>query len=146
MLDKWRKLGINEAIHASKFELPMNPNLLTALIPFWSLVTNTFSFPKAYMTPAVADIFALTCLPLVGVSVHSQMAYGKGLEEDILIGVNLNYVPFIKSMKGASSSRVTYPEKCCFYLLWICRFLACTSSKCVIQNYLPIARALTNGV
>uniref|UniRef100_A0A2N9EMI7 Aminotransferase-like plant mobile domain-containing protein n=1 Tax=Fagus sylvatica TaxID=28930 RepID=A0A2N9EMI7_FAGSY len=100
MLDKWRKLGINEAIHTSKFELPMNPNLLTALILFWSPVTNTFSFPKAYMTPAVADVFALTCLPLVGASVHIQMAYGKGPEEDILIGVNLNYVPFIKSMKA----------------------------------------------
>ena len=66
------------------------------------------------MTLAVAAIFSLTCLPLVGVSVHSQMAYGKGPEEDILIGVNLNNVPFIKSMKGASGSRVTYPEKCCF--------------------------------
>ncbi len=31
-------------------------------------------------------------------------------------------------------------------MLWICRFLACTSSKRVINYYLPIARYLANGV
>ena len=49
-------------------------------------------------------------------------------------------------MKGAGASPVTYKEKCCFYLLWICKFLACTFSKRVINYYLPIARCLANGV
>jgi hypothetical protein len=34
LLEKWRKLGIDAAIHASKFELPMNATILMALILF----------------------------------------------------------------------------------------------------------------
>ena len=49
-------------------------------------------------------------------------------------------------MKSSSASPISYKEECCFYLLWICRFLACTSSKWVINYYLPIARCLANGV
>ncbi len=49
-------------------------------------------------------------------------------------------------MKGAGASPVTYKEECCFYLLWICKFPACTSSKRVINYYLPIARCLANGI
>jgi hypothetical protein len=44
------------------------------------------------------------------------------------------------------ASPVSYKEECLFYLFWICRFLACTSSKPVINYYLPIARCLVNGV
>ena len=33
-LDKWKMLGINEAIHASKYDIPINPSLLIALINF----------------------------------------------------------------------------------------------------------------
>ncbi len=94
----------------------------------------------------MADLFVLTYLPLDGKSIHNQMPYGKGLKEDVLAGENLNYVSFIKNMKGASGSRVSYREECCFYFLWICRFLVYTSSKRVTHNDLPIAKALVNGV
>jgi hypothetical protein len=73
------------------------------------------------------------------------MTVGKGPEDDILNGVPLNYNDFIKAMKGAANSPVTYKEECCFYLFWICKFLAFTSSKRVINYYLPIARCLANG-
>ncbi len=49
-------------------------------------------------------------------------------------------------MKGSCASPVSYKEECYFYLLWICRFLACISFKRVINYYLPIARCLANGV
>jgi hypothetical protein len=65
-LGRWKMLGINEKIRASKYEIPINPCLLISLITFWSLVTNTFSFPERYMTLTVADVFALTCLRPMG--------------------------------------------------------------------------------
>ena len=49
-------------------------------------------------------------------------------------------------MKGSGASPVSYKEECCFYLFWICRFLACISSKRVINYYLPIAWCLENSV
>ncbi len=143
-LNKLKILGINEAIHASKYEIPINPNLLTSLLCFWSLVTNTFSFPEGFMTPTVADIFALLGLRPMGALAHPLMVVGTGPDEDVLNGVSLSYNDFIKQMKGSGASPVTYKEECCFYLFWICRFLACTSSKRVISYYLPIARYLAN--
>ena len=128
-LEKWKMLGISEAVHASKYEIPINPSLLISLLCFWSLATNTFSFPEGYMTLTVADIFALTCLHPMGALAHSLMVVGKGPDEDILNGVSLNYNDFIKEMKGSGATPVTYKEECCFYLFWICKFLACTSSK-----------------
>jgi hypothetical protein len=68
------------------------------------------------MTPTVADVFVLMCLRLMGVFAHSLMAIGKGLDDDILNGVSLNYIDFIKEMKGSGTSPVTYKEECCFYL------------------------------
>jgi hypothetical protein len=122
-------LGINEAINGSKYNIPINPSLLIALINFWSLVTNTFSFSKGYMTPMVDNFFALTCLRPTGASAHSLMVSGTGPQEDILNGIPLSYTDFIKEVKGVSNSPVSYKEECCFYLFWICKFLACTSSK-----------------
>ena len=43
-LSKWKTLGINEAIRASKYEIPINPSLLTSLLCFWSPVTKIFLF------------------------------------------------------------------------------------------------------
>jgi hypothetical protein len=143
-LNKLKILGINEAIHASKYEIPINPNLLTSLLCFWSLVTNTFSFLEGFMTSTVADIFALLGLRPMGALAHPLMVVGTGPDEDVLNGVSLSYNDFIKQMKGSGASPVTYKEECCFYLFWICRFLACTSSKRVISYYLPIARYLAN--
>jgi hypothetical protein len=144
-LDKWKTLGINEAIRASKYEILINPSLLTSLLCFWSPVTNTFSFPEGFMTPTVADIFALLGLRPIGALAHPSMAVGIGPDDDVLNGVSFNYNDFIKEMKGSDASLVTYKEECCFYLFWIYRFLACTSSKWVINYYLPIARCLANG-
>jgi hypothetical protein len=138
-LNKLKILGINEAIHAFKYEIPINPNLLTSLLCFWSLVTNTFSFLEGFMTPTVADIFALLGLRPMGALAHPLMAVGTGPDEDVL-----SYNDFIKQMKGSGASPITYKEECYFYLFWICRFLACTSSKRVISYYLPIARYLAN--
>jgi hypothetical protein len=144
-LDKWKTLGINKAICASKYEIPINPSLLTSLLCFWSPVTNTFSFPEGFMTLTVADIFALLGLRPMGALAHPLMAIGIGPEENVLNGVSLSCNDFIKQMKGSGASSVTYKEECCFYLFWICRFLACTSSKRVINYYLPMARCLANG-
>jgi hypothetical protein len=117
-LDKWKTLGINEAIRASKYEMPINPSLLTYLLCFWSPATNTFPFPEGFMTPTVADIFALLCLRPIGALAHPLMAVGTGLDDDvdILNGVPLSYNEFIKRMKGSSASPVSYKEECCFYL------------------------------
>jgi hypothetical protein len=98
------------------------------------------------MTPKIFDVFALTNLRPMGVLAHPSMTVGKGPEDDFLKGLPLSYIEFIKQAKGAGASSVTYKEECLFYLLWICRFLACTSSKWVISYYLPIARCLANGV
>uniref|UniRef100_A0A2N9H3S9 Aminotransferase-like plant mobile domain-containing protein n=1 Tax=Fagus sylvatica TaxID=28930 RepID=A0A2N9H3S9_FAGSY len=110
-LEKWKTLGIGEAIRASKYEMPINPSLLTSLLCFWSLAANTFSFLEGFMTSMVFDVFALLSLRPMGALAHPLMAVGIGLDEDILNG-----------------------------------FLACTSSKRVINYYLPIARCLANGV
>ena len=98
------------------------------------------------MTPTVFDVFALLSLCPMGVLAHPLMAVGTGPNDDILNGVPLSYNDFIKHMNGANVSPVSYKEECCFYLLWICKFLACTSSKRVINYYLPIARCLVNGI
>ena len=132
-LDKWKMLGISEAIRASKYEMPINPSLLTSLLCFWSPATNTFSFPEGYITPTVFDVFALLSLRPMGGMAHPSMAVGTGPEDDFLKGVPLGYNEFIKHVKGAGTSPVTYKEECLFYLFWICRFLACTSSKWVIN-------------
>ena len=144
-LDKWKTLGNNEAIRASKYEIPINPSLLTSLLCFWSPVTNTFSFPEGFMTLTVADIFALLDLRPMGALAHPLMVVGTGPNEDVLHGVSLSYSDFIKQVKGYGASPVTYKEECCFYLFWISRFLAYTSSKWVISYYLPITRCLANG-
>ena len=98
------------------------------------------------MTLTLADVFALTCLPPMGASAHGLMASDIDPEDDILKGITLSYNDFIKEVKGASNSNVTYKEECCFYLFWICKFFTCTSSKLVINYYLPIAWLLANGV
>ncbi len=109
-------LGISEAIRASKYEMPINPSLLTSLLCFWSLVTNTFSFPEGYMTPTVFDIFALLSLCPMGLMAHPSMAVGTGPKDDFLKGMPLSYNEFIKYVKGAGASPVTYKEECMFYL------------------------------
>ena len=43
-LDKWKTLGISEAIHASKYEIPINPSLLTSFLCFWSQRPILFLF------------------------------------------------------------------------------------------------------
>ena len=96
------------------------------------------------MTPTVADIFALLGLRPIGALAYPLMAVGTSFDEDVLNGVSLSYNDFNKQMKGSGASSVTYKEEWCFYLFWICRFLACTSSKRVINYYLPIARCLAN--
>ena len=98
------------------------------------------------MTRTVADIFALLGLHPMEALAHPLMVIGTCPDDNILHGVALSYNEFIKHVKGASASPVSYKEKCCFYLLWICKFLACTSSKRVINYYLPIAQCLANGV
>ncbi len=97
------------------------------------------------MSPTVVDVFALSCLHPMGAFTHNLIAAGKGPEEDILNGIPLNYNDFIKAVKGSTNLHITYKEERCFYLFWICKFLACTSSKRVINYYLPIARCLANG-
>ena len=140
-------LGINEAICAFKYDIPINPSLLISLLSCWSPVTNTFFFFFFWKVhdPTVSDVFALTCLRPMGAFAHNLMAAGKGPKEDILNDIPLNYDDFMKAMKGSTSSPVTYKEECCFCLFWICKFLACTSSKWVINYYLPIAWFLANG-
>ena len=145
-LDKWRTLGISEVIRASKYEMLINPSLLTFLLCFWSPATNTFSFPEGYMTPTILDVFALLSLRSMGAMAHPLMAVGAGPKDDFLKGVPMGYTEFIKHAKGAGTSLITYKEECLFYLFWICRFLACTSSKQLINYYMPIARCLANGV
>uniref|UniRef100_A0A2N9GAK7 Aminotransferase-like plant mobile domain-containing protein n=1 Tax=Fagus sylvatica TaxID=28930 RepID=A0A2N9GAK7_FAGSY len=81
----------------------------------------------------------------MGAFTHNLMAVGKGPEEDILNVIPLNYDDFIKEVKGSANSPVTYKEECYFYLFWICKFLACISSKRVINYFLPIAQCLANG-
>jgi hypothetical protein len=115
-LEKWKTLGIGEAIRASKYEMPVNPSLLTSLLCFWSLAANTFSFLEGFMTSMVFDVFALLSLRPMGALAHPLMAVGIGLDEDILNGVPLSYNDFIKHMKGAGASPVSYKEECCFYL------------------------------
>jgi hypothetical protein len=107
-LDKWKTLGINEAIRASKYEMPINPSLLTSLLCFWSPATNTFSFPEGFMTPTVADIFTLLGLRLMGALAHPLMAVGTGPDDDVLNGVPLSYNEFLKHMKGSGASSVSY--------------------------------------
>ena len=97
------------------------------------------------MTLTVADIFALLDLRPMGALAHPLMVVGTGPNEDVLHGVSLSYSDFIKQVKGYGASPVTYKEECCFYLFWISRFLAYTSSKRVISYYLPITRCLANG-
>jgi hypothetical protein len=96
-LDKWKTLGINEAIHASKYEMPINPSLLTSLLCFWSPATNTFSFPEGFMTRIVANMFALLGLRPMGALAHPLMVVGTGPDDDILQGVPLSYNEFIKT-------------------------------------------------
>ena len=98
------------------------------------------------MTPIVFDVFALLGLRPMSAIAHPLMAVGTGPEDDFLKGVPMGYTEFIKHAKGTGALPVTYKEECLFYLYWICRFLACTSSKRVINYYLPIARYLANGV
>ena len=96
------------------------------------------------MTPTVADVFTLLCLRPMGAFAHNLITVGKGPDKDILNGMPFNYNDFIKEMKGSTNSLVTYKEECCFYLFLICKFLAWTSSKRVINYYMPIARCLAN--
>ena len=98
------------------------------------------------MTSTVIDVFALLGLRPMGAIAHPLMAVGTGPVDDFLKGVSMGYTEFIKHAKGIGASPVTYKEECLFYLYWICRFLACISSKRVINYYLPIARCLANGV
>ena len=98
-LDKWKTLGINEAIHASKYEIPINPSFLTSLLCFWSPATNTFSFPEGFMTLIVADMFALLGLRPMGALAHPLMAVGTGPNDNILQGVPLSYNEFIKTWR-----------------------------------------------
>ena len=116
-LDKWKTLGINKAIRTSKYEMPINPSLLTSILCFWSPTTNTFSFPEGFMTPTMFDVFALLGLRPMGALAHPLMAVGIGPDDDVLNGVPLSYNEFIKHMKGASTSPIFYKEECCFYLL-----------------------------
>uniref|UniRef100_A0A2N9F949 Aminotransferase-like plant mobile domain-containing protein n=1 Tax=Fagus sylvatica TaxID=28930 RepID=A0A2N9F949_FAGSY len=99
-LEKWKMLGINEAIRASKYDIPINPSLLISLLSFCSLVINTFSFLKRYMTLTVANVFALMCLLPMGAFAHNLMVVGKSPDEDILNGMPLNYSDFVKEMKA----------------------------------------------
>ena len=69
------------------------------------------------MTPTVADIFALLGLRPMSALAHPLMAIGTGPDDDILYGVPLSYNEFIKHVKGAGASPVSYKEECCFYLL-----------------------------
>ena len=71
------------------------------------------------MTPTVANIFALLGLRPMGALAHPLMAIGTGPDDDILHGMPLSYNEFIKHVKGAGTSPVSYKEECCFYLLWI---------------------------
>ena len=71
-------------------------------------MTSTFSFFEGYMTSTVADVFALMCLRPMGAFTHNLMAANKGLEEDILNGIPLNYNDFIKVVKSFAKSPVTY--------------------------------------
>uniref|UniRef100_A0A2N9FED4 Aminotransferase-like plant mobile domain-containing protein n=1 Tax=Fagus sylvatica TaxID=28930 RepID=A0A2N9FED4_FAGSY len=98
------------------------------------------------MTPTMFDVFALLGLSPMGAIAHPLMAVGSGPEDDFLKGMPMGYTEFIKHAKGVGASPVTYKEECLFYLFWICRFLACTSSKRVISYYLPISRCLANGI
>ena len=110
-LDKWKMLGISEAIRVSKYEMPINPSLLTSLLCFWSPATNTFFFPEGYMTLTIFDIFALLSLRPMGAMAHPSMTVGKGPEDDFLKGMPLGYNEFIKHVKGAGTSPVTYKEE-----------------------------------
>uniref|UniRef100_A0A2N9FVM5 Aminotransferase-like plant mobile domain-containing protein n=1 Tax=Fagus sylvatica TaxID=28930 RepID=A0A2N9FVM5_FAGSY len=137
-LDKWKTLRINEAIRASKYKIPINPNLLTSLLCFWSPSTNTFSFPEGFITPTVADIFALLGLRPMGALAHPLMTVGTGPNKDVdvLNGVSLSYNEFIKQMKGSGASPVTYKEECYFYFIepkqshggpvWLIQMWACS--------------------
>jgi hypothetical protein len=90
-IDKWETLGISEAIRASKYEMPINPSLLTSLLCFWSPATYTFSFPEGYMTPTVFDVFALLGLRPMGATAHPFMAVGTSPEDDFLKGVLISH-------------------------------------------------------
>ena len=98
------------------------------------------------MTPTVFDVFALLGLRPMGAMAHPLMAVGTDPDDDLLKGMPLGYNDFIKHAKGTGASPVSYKEECLFYLFWICKFLACTSSKRVINYYLPIAQCLANGI
>ena len=157
-LDKWKMLGISEAIRASKYEMPINPSLLTSLLCFWSPATNTFSFPEGYMTPTVFDIFALLSLCPIGLMAHPSMAVGTGPKDDFLKGMPLSYNEFIKHVKGAGASPCRHRWKnslllsffldtdpylasvvCDLYLFSISRY-----ELCVCGNMCTCVRVSTN--
>uniref|UniRef100_A0A2N9E3P3 Aminotransferase-like plant mobile domain-containing protein n=1 Tax=Fagus sylvatica TaxID=28930 RepID=A0A2N9E3P3_FAGSY len=50
-LEKWKMLGINEAIHASKYDIPINPSLLIFLLSFWRSPRMHARYPEKSPLP-----------------------------------------------------------------------------------------------
>jgi hypothetical protein len=143
--DKWEYLGIADAILASKTPIKPDMHLITALISFWSTTLNTFVFSEGVLSPTLMDVFAMLSLPIEGIPIHHGMKCKQHSTIDIdTKGNALGYTRFMQTYKKHSTEDITFEEETCFYLFWLCKFLINSSSKRIVNYYLPIAMALAN--
>ena len=71
--DKWEYLGIADSILVFKTPIKPDIHLITALIIFWSITSNTFVFNEGFLSPTLMDVSTMLSLPIEGILVHHEM-------------------------------------------------------------------------
>lgn len=125
--------------------ISLDANLLATASYFWSKAVNAFSFPCLYMSPTLLDVSAITGLLLFGDEITLRVSFPTAEQLKVSKNKDKTYDVFISNSMGAEGIAVSHEEHVCFLTLWLCRYIFCSCSIQVTDEYFNVAIALAEG-
>ncbi|KAK4730805.1 hypothetical protein R3W88_023793 [Solanum pinnatisectum] len=140
----WKSADIYDAIQLSKIDIPMDKDLLSAALCFWS---NSFHFRFGMMGLTVLDIVALTGLRPHGEEVSSILGMAVSTchfpHHGTIYYNSIVYNKYLDVSKAETD--VTEEEHISFLFTWLSHHLFCDSSVNMIKQCTKLAYSLAAG-
>ncbi|KAM1831415.1 hypothetical protein ACFX13_021514 [Malus domestica] len=168
--EKWKILGIYDAILLSSMDIVPDKELLLAALCFWCSATNTMVLPLGPIGPTILDITAILGTSATGIPIDATLSgHPSNIDLKTLFDRRafetlnsdghipsrdeiqklhknfLNYNTLYLHFAGRGEEDLREGEHEAFLFYWYNKYICCTkSNKCLVEN-MPVAEALASG-
>ena len=134
--------GIYIPIHLSRHDIRADTNLIAGAMCFWNPIFNHFRLRCGPMGPTIQDVCIILGLFADGDDINPYMDGGDNNYS--LDQGQLAYSNFIK-LYMKTSGPVSKKEYYCFFMYWISKYITCSSSQRVLNEYSYLAFMLSKA-